>query len=390
MTNCDVAAESTSPNPSATAADFLNATARYLNSTQVRVHLPVVVVRDIDESVLQGNQRKQKYKATRMLEEDDTEKEQGAKKARYGDSGAPHDIEPSSDSSSSGAADNDNDSSSNTSDDDEDGAQRNNSLRRVDHHKQNNSKDVGTDMTTSSSSSSSAQAIMATRPAPSFFHRGATTNIITLSPSLPLILPSPDGCNDMDPDEFLLQLITALCPHVHLEVKAARTLTDFFPTVLPEQMIAYNTDIVQITRCNDITALREYSQTYGRDALNCYNRFGEGLLNMACRRGFTDIVHFLLSNEVQLSVRVRDDGGRTPFHDACWYPEPQIQVCSWIVQQDPSLLLIADHRGYTPFQYARKCDWPIWRKFLTQNLDAIRYLGSDPDIVKRFSKCRVL
>ena len=213
-----------------------------------------------------------------------------------------------------------------------------------------------------------------------------TKSTLYRSPSSPLLLlPSPDSGNDMDPDEFLLQLITALYPNVQLKVKSALTLESYFPTIREDQMAGYNTEIVQIARSNDVTALREYYQKHGRDALNCYNRFGEGLLNMACRRGFTEMVQFLLSPDVQLQARVRDDGGRTPLHDACWYPEPQLDVCTMIIQQDPSLLLVADKRGYTPFQYARKSDWLIWRKFLVQNLDQLRLLGSNPDTIARFS-----
>ena len=213
-----------------------------------------------------------------------------------------------------------------------------------------------------------------------------TKSTLYRSPSSPLLLlPSPDSGNDMDPDEFLLQLITALYPNVQLKVKSALTLETYFPTIREDQMAGYNTEIVQIARSNDVTALREYYQKHGRDALNCYNRFGEGLLNMACRRGFTEMVQFLLSPDVQLQARVRDDGGRTPLHDACWYPEPQLDVCTMIIQQDPSLLLVADKRGYTPFQYARKSDWLIWRKFLVQNLEQLRLLGSNPDTIARFS-----
>ena len=213
-----------------------------------------------------------------------------------------------------------------------------------------------------------------------------TKSTLYRSPSLPLlILPSPDCGNDMDPDEFLIQLITALYPKVHLKVKSALKLESYFPTISEAQMATYNNEIVQLARMNDVTALQEYYQKHGRDSMNCYNRFGEGLLNMACRRGFTEMVQFLLSPNVYLPVRVRDDGGRTPLHDACWYPEPQLDVCTMIIQRDPSLLLVADKRGYTPFQYARKSDWLIWRKFLVQHLDQLRILGTNPDIVARFS-----
>ena len=53
--------------------------------------------------------------------------------------------------------------------------------------------------------------------------------------------------------------------------------------------------------------------------MDCFNRFGESLLNIACRRGFEDIVAYLLEQE-SVSVRHCDDCGRTPLHDACWHP----------------------------------------------------------------------
>ena len=248
--------------------------------------------------------------------------------------------------------------------------------------KSHSSTSLGSSTTTSDapntmSSSLSLSAIRPPTDVSSTIHR---------SPSMPLLLlPSPDCGNDMDPDDFLLQLITALYPNVKLQVKSALKLESYFPTISEEQMAGYNTELVQIARSNDVTALQEYYKTHGRESLNCFNRFGEGLLNMACRRGFTDMVQFLLSAGIHLPVRVRDDGGRTPLHDACWYPEPQLDVCTMIIQQDPSLLLVADKRGYTPFQYARKSDWLVWRKFLVQNLDQVRILGSDPDIIARFS-----
>lgn len=248
--------------------------------------------------------------------------------------------------------------------------------------KSHSSTSLGSSTTTSDapttmSSSLSLSAIRPPTDVSSTMHR---------SPSMPLLLlPSPDCGNDMDPDDFLLQLITALYPNVKLQVKSALKLESYFPTIREEQMAGYNTELVQIARSNDVTALQEYYKTHGRESLNCFNRFGEGLLNMACRRGFTDMVQFLLSAGIHLPVRVRDDGGRTPLHDACWYPEPQLDVCTMIIQQDPSLLLVADKRGYTPFQYARKSDWLVWRKFLVQNLDQVRILGSNPDIVARFS-----
>merc|ERR1712228_84592 len=117
---------------------------------------------------------------------------------------------------------------------------------------------------------------------------------------------------------------------------------------------------------------------------DCFNRFGEGLLNLTCRRGFSDSVAFLLSDRVNLNVRVRDDFGRTPLHDACWNPEPLIDICTKLMEKDPSLFLVTDKRGYTAFQYARKTDWPLWRKFLFDRRHLLAPIMSE-EIKSRFS-----
>ena len=196
-------------------------------------------------------------------------------------------------------------------------------------------------------------------------------------------LPAPDAAND-DPDDYLLMLLQAMFPQLKVQVKSSVDLNEYFPTPTEEQMSKYTTEVVTVVRLNDANAMNEYYKTHGRASLDCCNRFGEGLLNMACRRGFTETVQYLLSPEIQLNVRVRDDGGRTPLHDACWYPEPQLEVCTRIIQQDPSLFLVADKRGYTPFQYARQNDWPVWRQFLYTNYQALYSFGTKPEVVNTF------
>jgi hypothetical protein len=51
--------------------------------------------------------------------------------------------------------------------------------------------------------------------------------------------------------------------------------------------------------------------------LQCSNKFGESIIHIICRRGRDDILDFLVS-EVDVSLRLRDDLGRTPLHDAAW------------------------------------------------------------------------
>jgi GAF domain-containing protein len=196
------------------------------------------------------------------------------------------------------------------------------------------------------------------------------------------LLPDPKT-KDVDPDEYLVQLVEALYG-VTLKVKPALDLEDYFHGITETQMSAYSMQVVSVTRENDVNKLIAFYQANGRQSLDCFNRFGEGLLNMTCRRGFKDSVHFLLSEPVSLNVRVRDDYGRTPMHDACWNPEPQLDICTWICEQDPSLFLIADKRGYTPFQYARQSDWHVWRQFLYDRRDLLEGLAR-PEIVGRFS-----
>lgn len=52
--------------------------------------------------------------------------------------------------------------------------------------------------------------------------------------------------------------------------------------------------------------------------LQCANKFGESIIHIICRRSRDDILEFLVS-EVDVSLRLRDDLGRTPLHDAAWY-----------------------------------------------------------------------
>lgn len=198
-----------------------------------------------------------------------------------------------------------------------------------------------------------------------------------------VILPPPE--NASDPDDYLLLLFETLCPGKKLKIKPAIELSSFFPVVSEEQMARYSMKVVNIARVGDAQALREFHSETGADSLDCFNRFGEGLLNMACRRGFVDMVNFLFSPDVNLNVRVRDDFGRTPLHDACWNPEPQLQICAWILQRDPSLFLVTDKRGYTPFQYARQSDWAVWCQFLFDNSHHLKALAQD-EICETFQR----
>ena len=151
--------------------------------------------------------------------------------------------------------------------------------------------------------------------------------------------------------------------------RKSSSLSDFFLEITPEHVEAYSTELVKATRDRNIALLREMHKE-GK-TLQCSNRFGESLLHMACRRGYTDIVRFLIK-EAQVTLRVKDDFGRTPLHDACWSADPNFDLMELIIEHDPDLLLIEDVRGHSPFSYARRSHWKEWSEFLTARRDRLR------------------
>jgi hypothetical protein len=191
-------------------------------------------------------------------------------------------------------------------------------------------------------------------------------------------LPDPHGPES--PAQFLLDLVRAqygIC----LKIKLATELTKFFPTATEEQVAAYTIEIVSAARNNDISELQRQRET-GK-TMSCFNNFGESLLHMACRRGFREMVEFLLE-QPDVGVRVVDDCGRTPLHDMCWNPTPQLDICRSLMAREPSLFLVSDRRGFTPFDFARPEHWTTWKQFLLDNRGCLEKLA-EPSIVSVFS-----
>jgi len=141
----------------------------------------------------------------------------------------------------------------------------------------------------------------------------------------------------------------------------ALSLEDFFLEPTDEHLEAYDVTVLNAVHDKDIDALRKMLKE-GK-TLQCCNRFGESLIHMVCRRGFTEIAEFLI-REAGVSVRVRDDCGRTPLHDACWAKTPAYELVELLIAEDPDLLLISDKRGHAPFEYARQEHYPYWRQFI--------------------------
>lgn len=151
--------------------------------------------------------------------------------------------------------------------------------------------------------------------------------------------------------------------------RKAADMTDFFVQFTEEHIAAYDKEIVGALRSRNIPLLRELHKK-GK-LLHCANRFGESLVHMACRRGFIEVLRFLVE-EGGVSLRVKDDFGRTPLHDACWHAEPNLEMMDYLITHEPDLLLVQDTRGHFPFTYARKNHWKQWNSFLLERKDKLR------------------
>jgi ankyrin repeat protein len=141
----------------------------------------------------------------------------------------------------------------------------------------------------------------------------------------------------------------------------------------------------------------------------CCNKFGESLMHLACRRGRTDMVRFLLEEDLSLLsvsavvekqqcsnendenneneiarkrqharnilLSIYDDYNKTPFHDACWTPTPNFELILLLLKYVPEQILIKDIRGNTPFDYVRRNDYPLWLKFIWSNKNMFNNLS---------------
>ena len=90
-------------------------------------------------------------------------------------------------------------------------------------------------------------------------------------------------------------------------------------------------------------------------------------MHIACRRSSPDVLNFLLQ-QGGCTLRVHDDFGRTPLHDACWQSEPNFQLLDIILNAEPELLLLKDKRGFTALEYLRREHWAEWIKYFSSRV----------------------
>lgn len=166
-----------------------------------------------------------------------------------------------------------------------------------------------------------------------------------------------------NPDKHLHKVLKEL-GMTNVQTRPALDQKDFFFENTDANINSYSPDIVATVRRGDVAKLREMH----RDGciLQSCNKFGESILHAACRRGAFNVVQFLL-DEAQIEVRLRDDYGRTPLHDACWTREPEKEIMQLLIAKCPDMLLMTDKRGFTPLAYVRKAHWGQWCEFLDAN-----------------------
>lgn len=143
----------------------------------------------------------------------------------------------------------------------------------------------------------------------------------------------------------------------------------FFHKYSDIEMEAYGIDVANAVRSRNVERLERLHKQ--GQIFQCSNRFGESILHMACRQSSYEVVKFLV-DQAKVTVRIKDDFGRTPLHDAFFSPSPNSDLVALLIEECPSLLFISDVRGHTPLQYARAEHFEYWKQFLKKHERLIR------------------
>lgn len=167
------------------------------------------------------------------------------------------------------------------------------------------------------------------------------------------------------PEECLKLLLQG----VSAKTFQSETWATYFTGITPERVAAHSNEVSQAIRKGDLDQLKQL-HAKGVPLDGC-NHHGESTISLACRLSKCDVVKFL-ADEAKVSVRVRDDMGRTPLHDAAWTPTPNFELIRFILNQSPELLFIADNRGFTALRYIPQSCWDDWCDFMEESLTFLR------------------
>lgn len=137
---------------------------------------------------------------------------------------------------------------------------------------------------------------------------------------------------------------------------------------------AYTVETINAIRAEDYTKLRSIMGSNNK-SFQCANKHGESIAHLACRRATSDTLIRFLVEEAGMTLRVRDDVGRTPLHDCCWtynVDNSRFGIFKAIVESCPELLFVRDRRDCSAFDYI-PCDcWDAWCDYLEANADFIQ------------------
>lgn len=185
---------------------------------------------------------------------------------------------------------------------------------------------------------------------------------------LTVVVEAPEETQQQpqSPAEYALSVFEDNGFHADKVVKDA---TSKFQNPTPEMIEAYSMEATQAVRDGNLEKVKELYENGA--LLDCCNRFGDRLVHIACRRQHKNIVQFLLE-DVKVSIHVVDDFKRTPLHDACWTSEPNFGIVELLLRFAPEHMLMADSRGHTPFDYARKAHHGKWIEFLSNRKSMLR------------------
>lgn len=150
-----------------------------------------------------------------------------------------------------------------------------------------------------------------------------------------------------------------------LTIPGSSLSKDYFHQHTPKEIAAYEqSGIISAIKKEDITGLKALLED--GHPIQCSNKFGESIVHMTCRHGSIPVLLFLLE-VAKVSLRVIDDMGRTPYHDACWSSEPRLEMMKILLKADPFLMRISDKRGHIALDYVHKDHWGIWCQFLIEH-----------------------
>lgn len=169
------------------------------------------------------------------------------------------------------------------------------------------------------------------------------------------------------PQTFLLDSLDR--QGVDVKVMRFDAVSDLFEEPNQKEIDAYGFEALDAVRSRNIEKLKQFHKD--GIPLKCSNRFGESILHLACRKGFHDVVDFLV-NEANVPVWVKDDFGRTPLSDACWTIEPNFDLMDVLISKAPDLLLVSDARGHTPLAYVRREHWEKWNEYLRTKENSLK------------------